>query len=322
MNQACKVYDKKLVLYHYDELNADERIELEAHLSVCKTCQSELQRLQSMAEQIQLPEPGSAAVESVRRLLHYRLCSGKHRISGVRRQILRPVFQAASAVILLGVGFWLGQGQSKGPGNSSSDYHRLLNAEQAVILDDTQISPFLMSIGKINVDAESGQVNISYNTVNEIRITGRPEDPQVQNILYHALLNKDDMALRLRAAKALQIVAAELQRLDAPLLSALEQQLYRERNLGVKLALLDVVDALPCDEKAQNILINTMLYDDNAAVRIQAFKSVIRNAAVDADIRKLLTRSALDSNTYIRTKSIEWLNESSEHKYFRKEQSL
>ena len=320
MRSTCKPYRKQLVLYHYDELSAKERLQLNAHLSVCKSCQAELQRIQNITGQINLPDPDEQALQSGRQLLFHRLRSGRSPARHTPHPGVRLALQTAMAIVLVGFGFWVGQRHT--PVRQSVDMacRRLLTAEQTVNVDNAQVSPFLMSIDNINLDAQTGRVDVAYHTINEIRMTGRPENPQLQRILYHALLTHDDMALRLRTAKALQGVAAELQRLDAPLISALEQQLYREQNLGVKLAMLDVVDTLPRDEKTQTILVNVMLYDKQTAVRIHAFKSLIRNADMDTAIRNLLIRSASDSNTYIRTKSVELLDQSNET--LRKEQSL
>lgn len=322
MRKICKKYQKQLVLYHYNELEPDERVELEAHLTVCDTCQAELKQIKQVAGQLHLVEPPDSAVKAGRRLLLHRLRSGPS--ADDKRYLqrgFRVAIQIAMAVFLVGFGFWLGQRKSFGPETCRFTYQHLLSADP-VTLDNVRVSPFLMSIDKIDVDPQNGRINVVYNTVNEIRLNGRPEDRELHAILYHALLNSDDMVLRLRAAKALQQIAHDLQQLDGFLINALEQQLYREENLGVKLALLDVINELPRTNVLQDILVNVMLYDQETAVRIHAFKSLTLGEPMDNTVKNLLVQSKTDSNTYIRTKSLELLNQSSASKPHRKEQSL
>ena len=50
-----------------------------------------------------------------------------------------------------------------------------------------------------------------------------------------------------------------------------------------------------------------MLTDDNQAVRIQAFKSLAWALDKFAELEDILSTTKTDSNTYIRTKSLEIL---------------
>jgi len=114
----------------------------------------------------------------------------------------------------------------------------------------------------------------------------------------------------------------ETHQLSAPLLSALEQQLYRETNLGVKLTLIKNCAVLPKTPKVQDILVNVMLYDSEESMRIQAFKALTDDSHPSAHVESFLVKMKSDSNAYIRTKSTEILNTISQPQLTGKERTL
>ncbi len=85
--------------------------------------------------------------------------------------------------------------------------------------------------------------------------------------------------------------------------------LLHESTIGIKLAAVKTLQFASQSAQARQVLIQTMLGDKNKAVRIQAFKSLTRNAGLIEQLEPVLTRTQSDSNTYIRTKSLQFLKQ-------------
>jgi len=104
--QAESCQSEQLFLYHYGELNGQERLNVEQHLHVCPGCRNELTELRRLLAAVPRPdsELTSAEVE--------RFCSRVMEHLPVRRHrvLTRPVlgWSLAGAVVLL-LTFNLGQ---------------------------------------------------------------------------------------------------------------------------------------------------------------------------------------------------------------------
>lgn len=300
--RSCSRFENNLVLFVYDELAEVERAELDAHLAVCPACQQRLtalQRWQSTASRFTISDD---VLLPTRRALFFKLRSGR---LPKRREAahwsLRLALQAGLAVLLVFFGFKLGQQRPTPP-----VIHDLLTASRVISLQDGTISPQLIGIDEISLDPVDGSVRISFNTLNDVRLQGSSDHPTVKQLLMVALSNSDDLSLRLRAVKALEGQASSSMTLDESYISALGQILAEEENIGMKLSVIKILAGTPTTH-SQELLIRSMLRDDNEAVRMQAFKSLTHSREELGALDEILLTAQSDSNAYIRTKSLQML---------------
>ncbi|MBN1480268.1 zf-HC2 domain-containing protein [candidate division KSB1 bacterium] len=305
---TCRTIKEKLVLYCYDELSDTEQAELEAHLKVCSACQEELAALQKLQADVKSFSVSNDILQPTRRALFYKLrnMSAKEQPSSPWWNIGKLALQAGLAIVLVFFGFKLGKNQSQTGSNFA--IKDLLTASRTISVDDGSISPLLVGIDKITFSSD-GAVEISYNTLNKIHIQGYGNDPAIQHMLHYALLTDDPIA-RLRAVKALEKLASMNKKLDDSYFTILQRILNQETNIGVKLTVIDILGTVQPQPQVQDILVNAMLADDNQAVRLQAFKALLGGEYQIAALENVLTITKSDSNTYIRTKSLELLNKS------------
>ena len=306
---ACRTYREKLVFFVYDELPKGERIDLEAHLKVCGECRKQLAALQKMQKSLPQFSVNNEVLQPTRRALFYKLRAVSDHSARQHSpwwNFGKLALQAGLAIVLVFFGFKLGQ--VKSPAEQPFAINDLLTASQTISVRDGSISPYLASIDKIAFDPD-GRVEITYKTVNSVRIQRKADDPAVQQMLQYALLTDDDQSLRLRAVKTVENLAMLRGHVDAGTLEALQHILNEETNIGVKLAVIDILGALTGQTYARDLLIQSMLGDDNEAVRIQAFKALFQGDGRFQHLEDVLSITKTDTNTYIRTKSLELLNQ-------------
>ncbi len=298
-------HNNKLTLYVYDELTESERANLEAHLVVCSSCREDLVSLQQL-KSVPRINVGENILQPTRRALFYKLRSktSRDRQQPVWWRAGKLVLQTGLALVLVFFGFKLGQQSAPAPSFAIQD---LLTASNTIAVKDGTISPYLMSVDKITIKPD-GTVEMSYNTVNKIHLQARADDPAVQDMLYNALMIDDDPIVRQRAVKTVQQLLDLKSDLHPEYVQAFEAILKEETNLGLKLAVIDILRTASASH-ARDVLVNTMLRDKNEAVRIQAFKALMNDNFQFSELDTILTTTKSDSNTYIRTKSLELLKQ-------------
>jgi hypothetical protein len=300
--KTCTELD--IVLYFYDELAEAERAELEAHLKVCSACREQLAALQKLSAASQFTISDEILLPA-RRALFAKL---RNSSAAPIRQLspwwstARLALQTGLAILLIFFGFKLGQQRP----TKTIPINDLLTATRTISLKDGTISPHLISIDKISINPADGSVQISYNTMNDVRIEGGGNNPAVKQLLTYALSNRDDLSLRLRAVKALEQLASSTTTLDEIYMNALGEILADEENIGIKLSIIEIL-ARTSAAHSRDLLIRTMLADDSEAVRTHAFKSLTQSQNEFGTLDDVLTTTQTDSNAYIRTKSLQML---------------
>ena len=301
---------KEIMLYFYDELDDEARLSIEAHLQACPSCRKELEGLEEMRSRLPAPLVSDEILQPTRRALLYKLRRSQTKGSTqipIWQHAGKLVFQAGLAAALIFFGFWLGGKNSLQTVPPQFSMHDLITASKAVVLQNDAISPYLMGINRITVNANDGTVEIEYNTVNEVTIRGGADDRDVTIMLQNALQSEEDPVLRLRAVKAVEAMAATADDLDTVLVDALGHLLQNEKNIGIKLSALDALQFAVNTPQGKKIIIQTMLSDKNDVVRMKAFKTLIKSDEPISKMSDVLTTTRSDSNVYIRTKSLQLL---------------
>lgn len=322
--KACDRFQENLVLYAYGELPKVECAELEVHLQACASCRLTLSELQHLHEAVPtqpLLEPDDAMLQSLRNVvsLKIREIERERQRGGARKWAFfsfvqpAPAFQLGFVLLLLAFGFLLGRQTGSGPADSpqppATMLESLLTASEQIQSASSRVDPFLASVDKLTFDPATGQVEIHYNTVNDIAIKGDLGNSAVREMLRHAMLEENNPAVRLHAVKAVSAMLPQNASLDADLLEALAKLLEKEQNTGVRLQALRVLRSLPFTQEIKGMLVKLFLYDEDTALRIEAFKTFAERTSEPGDIDILRRAARDDSSGYIKYQATKLLKE-------------
>ncbi|MFQ5631520.1 MAG: anti-sigma factor family protein, partial [bacterium] len=228
---TCKNFEQNLLLYLYDELPEVEKAGLEAHLQACAACQAELNSLRefhSIVPAKPLIEPEEASLQVLRNSVSLKIRDQQKAREKRGWRVFTfvqpsPVFQFGFVVLLLAFGFLLGRqtfSSRPAPQNDLS-LESLITASQQIQATNSKIDPFLAGVEKLKFDPNTGTVEIHYNTVNDIALTGDLSNPMVRQMLRHAMLGEENPAVRLHAVKAIAGMLPEEAMLGSDLVEAL-----------------------------------------------------------------------------------------------------
>ncbi len=306
----CKKYQKYIVLDYYNELEGYEKADLDAHLLHCESCKKEKLELSSMGVVIQenyTTEPKEHILKALRHLVEIRL-QQYHKPNFEKRGVFLPrfVLQFAMVVLLIGVGYFTGRmipTQEKQQVSSIDLLNDLVKADQNVEFLNHTIDPYLIGINRLKFDQETGKVNVSYNTVNDIDVSASLDDPLVKELLLYALNHGENPNVRMHAVKAVNAIAANKNTLDVQFIKSIGKTLTDEENPGIRLFALRVLSSMSMDENIKMMLIHVLLYDANPALRIEAFKTLTRENITIPDIGMYLEPAQEDSNSFISNQS-------------------
>jgi hypothetical protein len=307
----CRDVERQLPFYVSAESPADESELIQAHLQNCDRCR------QKLAEQTQLYKTLQAvaseqAEDTMLYALRSRLAYQLQRETRPLRQNgyrLKPAWQGAMAALLLLGGFSIGRFTAKSVHTDSAVLQQLLTADRTVNTAQGAINPYLDAVDKVKYDPATGMVEIQYNTINNVSYRAGTDNPVIRQMLRQAVAEEQNPSARLNAVRTMQAIAIKEQGLDTDLLTAIEYLLQKEQNQGVRLMALKVLKSVPMNEAIKHMLLRVLLYDQNMALRIQAFETLTGRTAPDAELEKVLHAAKSDTSTYIRYKAEEMLKQ-------------
>lgn len=332
MSTPCSKYESLIAEALFGELSDEDRQRLEAHVETCDACAEELRSLQAtlaVTAQRERPEPpesfwqnyGPRLVRRMRRAeartvatpsLRERLAAWWQHLIEVP-PAMRWALQGAVAVVLVAVGFGLGRQQaapSAGPGSDTELFANtetitdatlatLISAEQPIESEHGTIRPHLANVRNITYDVQQGTVEIRYNTVNDIVIRGKPDDPAVQRLLRTAMLDEQNPSAQLNALQMVEQTSASA---DPELVQALTYLAKTEADPNMRFravrALRSLHNDAPMSEDTRDVLINILLSGTNSALRIEALQALTESPSQASPDYLYEVRN--DSNSYVR----------------------
>lgn len=307
---TCSKYQKNLVLYFYNELSGIEKIDLEAHLLVCPACQSALQEMRRMAEKIpQNPmiSPSNAILSAFRKSIFQKVVNiipQNKTPEWVPFSFLKPTpaIQFVFAVVLVLIGFFANDLLKLKSEQVSSDkiIQQLLSASQPIQLSSGQLLPGLANIEKVKYNPQDGTIEISYQTVNDIKLQGDFSNPAIQPLLEHSLLEETNPGVKLHTIKALNAMAGKGYPLNHEIVNALIALLKIEKNAGIRLQLIEVLSNLPITDTIKDTFLKILISDSNSALRIAVFRALVESSIQPNEYEEFLKAAEQDTNSYIR----------------------
>ena len=331
--KPCAELERLLVLYACDELNAEGRAAVEAHVEQCAACVVRLERERSLHQVFAaLPRPADRLDPSDSLLARCRSRLGEalddmaeERARGgwlrglrsldwlARSFVAHPAWSAA-LLVLLGVAVgsigprWYSQISRGSPGEQ---------LKPIVVVSTPRLSEQDLqniSVAGINWISNSGSgtpsVELHLTTEKPLVLEGSPDDTDVKRVLTYIIQNgqRFDAGARLDSLDVLRTRSE-----DAQVRRALCIAAQKDRNPGVRLKALEALRGFEQDEQVRQTLLSALLRDSNPGVRVEAINSLSaalrkmgeQNAA-QADpqmvnvLRDLVRK---DPNNYIRMQS-------------------
>ncbi len=113
------------------------------------------------------------------------------------------------------------------------------------------------------------------------------------------MLEEERPNVRLHAVKAMELLAKE-SKLDGELIETLLFLLEREKNTGVRLRILSVLEGRNDDPLVKTMLMRIVLNDPDEAVRIRAMQTFTKGLISLEDMHMMRKVIKSDSNSYVR----------------------
>ncbi len=289
---SCEQVRTQINWYLYNELNEPERTAVEDHVESCPTCAAELEKERAFLAQLRARpelEPSVALVAECR----HDLMRSLYREERQRQQGAIVVFhplevwrrlwswmglQPVAALAVLAMGF-LGGWYVRNGGTHP------LNPGEAQIAN----------ISGVNLDPQGGgQVQISFDEVRRQTLSGKPQDPRIQNFLIFAAKSYGNPGVRLDTIEILKERASERDIRDT-LLYVVDN----DKNAGVRLKALEGLKQYAQDGEVRQALIRVLTNDDNPGMRVQAIDLLMVSHTNDL-IGVLQDVAQKENNNYVR----------------------
>lgn len=166
----------------------------------------------------------------------------------------------------------------------------------------------------IDQDGSDGEVEFEFDAVAPVRFKGRIDDPEVQRILTHAMLNESNPGVRL---SSMQTIAREAERssaVDTAVVSALIAALAGDVNPGVRREALRVLQQMPFSPRIRDAFVSVVIHDRNSGLRVAAINALelarLDGNAIDRQSADSLRRRLeSESNNYIRERAAHLVKE-------------
>jgi len=314
-------WNQDLYLYLTGELDEIRKPLLEDHLASCVQCRKEKEQLSRLIQEFSQQaesDPDEATLRALRNIVALRLKAEKAR--RFRRlpylalnSWVMPLQYTAATVVLVLLGFFIGRAGLLNESRDRLQWQHLLTGEQAVESGSGAIVPFLADIDKVKFNRKTGQVDIQYNTVNDISYSGQLHSPVVQEVLRRAMMEENTPAVKLQAVKMVHALAEQDRSLDPKFIQALDYLLNEDGNPGVRLMALRALGSVAMNETIKKILVRILLYDPYLPLRIQAFEILTGKEVPAEDMTHFLQTVTKDTSSYLRYRAENLLKEKKEN---------
>ncbi len=283
-----------LVFYACDEVEPQEREQIDAHLASCVSCATQLREeveMQSALVSAFQPadhlDPSGALLAQCRSELSELLDDLSapplreqwNPFGWARRWMaLRPAWSAAGLVLLgLAVGtqvaLWI---PGRDGGNSGFAAGQAMNVKAAPPLTNEDLSR--MAVAGVNfapaADSSSGTVQLQVRTEQPIVLSGSVDDADMRRVLTYVVANGErfDPGVRLDCLDVLKTRTG-----DKDVRHALLAAARKDHNAAVRMKALEALRDSAADDSVRDTLLETLEHDANPGVRVEAVNLLVRS---------------------------------------------
>ncbi|MDH3744843.1 MAG: hypothetical protein OES47_07060 [Acidobacteriota bacterium] len=256
-------------------LETNEIGDLEGHVAGCPVC-SELYEVHRQLAGVDLKsvEPADADLLELRRGVLRKVRNEPARERGwgpISAFFARPAFAAALAAVLLVVGFFVGVGGPRGMQSPSAPKETLtegieLAASQSHRLAESENSPYLYSNVQVK-ELDSDTIALSFDVSTHLDLIRQKDDPLVTEVLVQSLVNRSPLDTRLEAISLAPSLEPKVQ-------DALIAALLEDDNLAVRLKALDRLAADPSEPQVRAAFLDVLKREESVQLRLLAIDNL------------------------------------------------
>jgi len=277
----CSRYFHRIPDLRFQQLEEDEQTELFAHLAICRECRDLLHFHEDLAGTgSEFGEVDGEALAQVRG----RVLDDIRSIEGPLVTVAKPIARlavgrsrllaAAAALVIAIGGFAAGRIVS---GRSPASGELLLatledGAQDHRRLRDVEDSPNIISNVAVRSVAD-GRVAMSFDVVRHLEIERPADDPLVNEVLVHAMLDQSSMGSRLKAIS----MAARAD--NGKVEEALICSMLEDPELPVRMRALEILSDGPLNEGVEHGLMRVLRHDDSMQMRLLAIEVLANGGA-------------------------------------------
>ncbi|MGA2622284.1 MAG: HEAT repeat domain-containing protein [Bacteroidota bacterium] len=314
-----KELKKLLELLLYDDVTAQERDIIEAHLAECDECREEFEQLKVFLGKVgerRPAEPSEGLLDAARQQLHAALLREKsgsalrRRISEVLEGILSALQSPGRipryAYVLGGiVAFILGGllGYAAFAPRSTAN-----QAQTKFVIDADFLKANNYDISNVqflNPDTGDGNVEVSFDAVQHLRTKGSLNDEPVKKLLSYALVNESNAGVRLKSLDLIKTFKFTFP--DKEMKTTLIKVLKSDENAGVRREALTALEKFPFDDTVRDAVLFVLTNDPNPGLRIAAIDGLVTRVAGqiwdEAVLRTLQEKTQSEDNKYVRVQT-------------------
>lgn len=283
----CEDVAPLLVFYTCDELTAEEREQIMAHLAACAECSAQLSEEDALQQAIEdapraadkfdtsgilLSQCRSELSEALDELTAPKEEERWQFFTWARKWMaLRPGWSAA-ALMLVGaiVGTqafqWL-------PSNPLVNSGSPVNVLAASKIPEDQLDK--VEISDVNFSHSTGKVQLQLQAEQPMTLSSDEDPADTKRVLTFVISSGDRFAadIRLNCVEALRAAAATDEQTRAALLAAAR----RDQNAAVRLKALDALRDMVALEPVRDALLDRLQNDPNPGVRVEAVNLLVRS---------------------------------------------
>lgn len=268
----CTPFFSRMADLRNRRLSDDEQGALFAHLAHCGSCRELLEFHEDLnAAAGEFADPSEDALAAVRRrvidTIGRESVPNRGEIDVVRPPLWkRPQFLAAAAsVLVLLTGFAVGRGIGRGtvPENDVLIAALENSAADNLRLQDVEDSPTMIS----NVAVKplgGGRVALAFDVAQHVEIQRDVNDPLVNEVLVHAMLDQSSLGSRLKAVSMASTAS------NGKVKEALLFAMVNDPDLPVRLRALEALTGAPFGETIEEGLFRVLQHDESMQMRLLA----------------------------------------------------
>jgi hypothetical protein len=303
-----------LSLSIYGELNEEEQKKLDAYLQKNPELKNELKELQKMkvfissnsSKSVSNELLGDARIELRQRIRKERRAQAWWKELFTVRFVKIPQVQFAALALVM---FALGSTTTQfvcSPSQSIQQGFLFQTVSNNGTTTDSKTQ--ITNVQFIDADASDGEIEFRFDAIAPMIVKGKIEDPQIQKLLTHALLNEQNAGTRISSVNAISMQSGTGKTIDPQIKSALIESLKKDENPGVRKEALRVLQQFPYDNESRDALLYVLSHDKNIGNRVAAINALdlakLNGKSFDKNVLESLKQSIKnENNTYVRTKA-------------------
>jgi len=289
--KTCTGIAPLLVFYACDEVSAQERTAIEAHLAICVDCQKQLAEESAFQETVAALPQAADDMDGASVLLSQCRSELSEKLDDLATAPLKekaPAFMwlrhwmalhpawSGALLVLFGLVAGVESTQWFSGQNDANALDQVVNVRPGPRLTEEQLDKMVVAGVDLTptVGSEAQNVRLELNAEQPVVLTGNLDDTEVRQVLMYVVKNGErfDSGVRLDCLDVLKTRAKDVQVRNA-LLSAVR----KDRNPAVRLKALESLKDATSDQMVRDTLLEALQQDSNPGVRVEAVNLLVRS---------------------------------------------